>query len=159
MSGYYWETSSDDGHGYSRASSVCSSQGNRGSPDPQYDCETCNRTFRSQQACNQHMSSLDHRAPRYLCETCNRDFASQRAAGQHMNARGHWTPKVPCEMCGQKFQTQGEANSHMKDRGHYRNYCRPCDRKFTSADNLRMVSRCTASPTYEVLPYSLASST
>ncbi|KAL4912029.1 hypothetical protein BDW62DRAFT_195537 [Aspergillus aurantiobrunneus] len=84
------------------------------------------------------MNSLDHWAPRFECETCTKTFSSQNAAIQHMNATGHWAPKIPCETCNHKFYTQSAANQHVKALGHYQHYCKSCDRQFPNDNNLRM---------------------
>jgi len=104
------------------------------------ECETCDRVFRTQRACNMHMNALDHWAPTFECETCNKEFRSERAAEQHMNATSHWAPKIPCETCDKKFHTQAQANQHMGDKAHYKNHCQPCGRIFNNENNLRMVS-------------------
>ncbi|KAL2862243.1 C2H2-type zinc finger protein [Aspergillus lucknowensis] len=105
---------------------------------PWYECEVCTRTFRTQNACNQHMDAVGHWAPRYECETCTKTFCSSNAANQHMNSVGHWAPKIPCETCNSKFHTQSAADQHMKAKAHYRNYCKSCDRRFQNANNLQM---------------------
>lgn len=120
---------SDYSSGYSRSSS----------PESEYECQTCDRRFGSNQACNQHMNALDHWAPRFDCETCTRDFASQHAANQHMSVLNHWAPKVPCETCSKKFHTARDAEKHMEAKGHYRNYCQSCSRKFQNENQLNMV--------------------
>lgn len=109
------------------------------SDDDRVECETCSRQFRTQAACNQHMNAIQHWAPRYECESCTKEFRSQRAASQHMDAVGHWAPKHSCESCSAMFHSEEDADRHMRAQSHYRNYCKPCDRRFVSENNLRMV--------------------
>jgi hypothetical protein len=85
------------------------------------------------------MDALDHWAPVFECETCTRTFSSQDAADQHMNAKGHWQPTVPCETCSQLFYTEEGANQHMAVKGHYKNYCAECGRTFLNENCLRQV--------------------
>ena len=55
-------------------------------------CSLHNRSFGSQSALDQHMSSPVH-APGFLCEDCDRSFGSQSALDQHMNSPAH-TPLI-----------------------------------------------------------------
>ncbi|KAJ1712848.1 zinc finger protein [Aspergillus flavus] len=102
------------------------------------ECETCRRTFGTWSACDQHMDDTDHWAPRYDCQTCSREFFSQSAADQHMTAVGHWSPRVPCETCNMTFPNKLIANLHMTAMSHFKNYCRPCGRRFQSEHSLQM---------------------
>jgi hypothetical protein len=54
------------------------------------ECDTCTRTFRTHQACNQHMNDTDHWAG-FECNVCTRVFGSTTAVEQHMSAVGHWS--------------------------------------------------------------------
>ncbi|KAK2811853.1 hypothetical protein FQN50_001891 [Emmonsiellopsis sp. PD_5] len=105
---------------------------------PTFDCETCVREFRSQNAANQHMNAVGHWTPKIPCETCGKKFHNQNAANQHMNSVGHWAPKIPCETCSLKFKSQAAADQHMVREAHYLNYCKPCNKRFISQNNLKM---------------------
>lgn len=104
------------------------------------ECETCRRTFGTWSACDQHMDDTDHWAPRYDCQTCSREFFSQSAADQHMTAVGHWSPRVPCETCNMTFPNKLIANLHMTAMSHFKNYCRPCGRRFQSEHSLQIIT-------------------
>lgn len=101
------------------------------------ECETCNRTFRTQQACTRHMNATNHWAPEVPCETCNRTFTTQQACNRHMDAINHWAPEIPCETCNLVFRTEQAAEDHMAAAGHWKNCCSDCDRHFTNESNLR----------------------
>ncbi|TQN73716.1 hypothetical protein CSHISOI_01676 [Colletotrichum shisoi] len=66
-------------------------------PDAQFNCNTCTRQFKNQEAVDQHMEALNHRKSlavtltdsQFGCDTCTRHFKSQEAAGQHMDDLGH----------------------------------------------------------------------
>ncbi|BDD60218.1 hypothetical protein MPDQ_002813 [Monascus purpureus] len=77
-------------------------------------------------------------APHFKCETCTREFRSQNAVNQHMSSLGHWAPKISCETCSEKFHTQGAADEHMEGLGHCKNYCRECRRGFMNENSLKM---------------------
>lgn len=80
-----------------------------------YECDSCDRTFRTQRACQQHMDALDHEQPGYECDTCSDSF---------------WT--------------QEDVDEHMEEYGHWEHYCQDCDRRFGNANNLRMVGGASA---------------
>ncbi|KAL1623759.1 hypothetical protein SLS54_004220 [Diplodia seriata] len=132
-----------------------------------YECDTCDRQFASQRACNQHMDALDHHDTRSKCDECPRRFNTWRACKQHMDATNHWIWKYGCETCSYRFTTQWAANEHMadknhwsypydcdtcnyafrsedarddhqQDKGHYKHlHCKDCDRYFQNENNLR----------------------
>lgn len=105
-----------------------------------YECDTCNRTFRTQQGCEQHIDDTDHWArdsePEsvFECNTGNREFASQEASNQHMSAKGHWHHQYKCETCHRKFYTQAAVKQHKDALGHwtprYDFKCETCNRVF-----------------------------
>jgi uncharacterized C2H2 Zn-finger protein len=113
---------------------------------PRVECDTCYKTFRSQNAANQHMNRAGHWAPTFECDTCSKTFRSQNAANQHMNSTGHWGPRVECETCDSKFFTARDANRHMRAEFHFRDYCHLCDRSFQSNNGLRMVGLYVTTP-------------
>lgn len=85
------------------------------------------------------MDDYRHHAPEIPCETCGRKFYNQTSADQHMDALDHWAPTWPCETCTQMFHTEGAAEQHMQAKSHYKNFCHPCNRRFDTANNLKMV--------------------
>ncbi|KAL4892364.1 hypothetical protein BDV59DRAFT_202865 [Aspergillus ambiguus] len=105
--------------------------------EPGFECATCSRVFRTNRACVQHMNDTNHNRP-YECQTCSRKFYSQSAADQHMDDTDHWAPEYECETCSRQFHSQSAADQHMQALGHYRNYCKDCDRRFQSENNLWM---------------------
>lgn len=93
-------------------------------------------------ACNQHMDATGHRAPTFDCEVCNKTFRTQHAANQHMAAVGHWEEDYypyECDTCTNRYASEEAVQRHMKDARHYRYYCKACDRKFENLNNLNMV--------------------
>jgi hypothetical protein len=106
-----------------------------------FECETCNRSFRTWYSRRQHMDAVDHWAPTFECQMCTSAFRTQHAANQHMNAKDHWLPTVPCDSCPKKFHTQQAVENHMRAKGHYKNYCRECQRLFMNEHSLRQVGR------------------
>jgi hypothetical protein len=102
-------------------------------------CETCPKTFATQEACKQHMAKMGHRKPRKKCDQCNKLFQDRTAAEAHMTQVGHWSPKIPCQTCAVKFMTHQAAKEHMADKNHYKDYCKPCDTRFPNENELRMV--------------------
>jgi hypothetical protein len=101
-------------------------------------CETCPKTFDTQEACKQHMAEKSHRKPTKKCDQCNRLFKDRNAAEAHMTQVKHWNPKIPCETCPIKFYTQEAAKQHMAAKNHYKNHSKPCDQRFSNEHNVRM---------------------
>ena len=46
--------------------------------EPQFECEVCDRRFRSELSANQHMSALDH-YKQYHCRDCAKSFRNENA--------------------------------------------------------------------------------
>lgn len=74
----------------------------------------------------------------WFCDTCNRRFRRENDCAEHMDQYGHWN-RYPCETCDRQFVTEGEAEFHMLVTRHYSNYCFDCDRVFSNENALRMV--------------------
>ncbi|EGE79502.2 hypothetical protein BDDG_02443 [Blastomyces dermatitidis ATCC 18188] len=53
---------------------------------PSYDGDSCSRSFKSEQALEQHIESSPAHAASYNCDSCNRSFKSERALGQHIES-------------------------------------------------------------------------
>jgi hypothetical protein len=102
-------------------------------------CETCPKTFGTQEACKQHMTEKSHRKPTKKCDQCNKLFKDREAAEAHMTQVKHWNPKFSCETCPIKFHTQEAAKQHMTAKSHYRNHPKPGDQRSSSEHDLKMV--------------------
>ncbi|KAH7207884.1 zinc finger protein [Fusarium redolens] len=107
-------------------------------------CGTCWRQFpagwRSRQ---QHMNATGHEPPDFECDTCDRYFGSQEAVEQHMCDLGHWDESseseelqesdesegtvLECDHCGDAFDDEDDLHDH-EARQHF--YCVVCDRPF-----------------------------
>ncbi|KAF2872157.1 putative zinc finger protein [Massariosphaeria phaeospora] len=102
-----------------------------------WNCETCNRYFKTIQARNQHMSSLNHWAQRYKCETNDYQYLSENPAvvvAQHMmmafRFKGHF-----CMDCQREFQDENALKMHLRSRIHLKSTipCPFCKQTFTTA--------------------------
>lgn len=116
---------------------------------PRFQCETCNKLFRSVSVADQHMGDVGYWQPKICCETCTKKFHDQTGVNHYMDALGYWAPKIACEFCDQKFYTPAAANQHMKDKNHYRNHCRDYDRRCQNENNLKMASHFISMPSVE----------
>ncbi|KAK1676916.1 zinc finger protein [Colletotrichum godetiae] len=77
------------------------------------------------------------------CDTCDRTFGSEHAMQQHMNALGHWDyddqpepskGRYECNDCNDRFHDEQDLREHEVE---YHNYCDPCDRYFNNQNNIR----------------------
>ncbi|KAK8142826.1 hypothetical protein G3M48_008188 [Beauveria asiatica] len=98
-------------------------------------CGTCWRVFPAGwQSRQQHMDATGHCPPDFECDTCDKYFGSQQAVNQHMNDVGHWAessesdaPDYECEDCDENFYDEEGLHDH-EVKEHL--YCAPCDRYF-----------------------------
>lgn len=111
---------------------------------PMSTCGTCWRVFtagwRSRQ---QHMDATGHNAPDFECDTCDRYFRSQHAANQHMTDVNHWAessesevPEFECNHCDVAFDDEDDLRDH-EVKEHF--YCDPCNRYFKNWNNINQV--------------------
>jgi hypothetical protein len=52
------------------------------------------------------MDDTRHWEPQFECETCDKRFRTQLAADQYMDDMGYWEPQFECETCDKRFRTQ-----------------------------------------------------
>ncbi|PHH85428.1 hypothetical protein CDD83_424 [Cordyceps sp. RAO-2017] len=107
--------------------------------NPFFECGTCGKEFPSGwQARENHCYSTGHAQPDHECDTCHRWFRSRAACAQHMNDTGHWVkPCRPyaCSLCDDTWSSKGDLTQHE----HYsHNYCADCRRVFQNLNNLKM---------------------
>lgn len=91
-------------------------------------CRSCSKSFVSQHALQQHLSSPAHN---HKCDNCNKSFRSQHALQQHLNSPAH---VVECNYCDRSFRSQHALQQHI-DAVHDYN-CPDCDRHFRTPDAL-----------------------
>lgn len=107
----------------------------RGSPAHAlcYDCEDCDRSFDSEEALQQHLRDSPAHAPSYNCEYCNRLFNSEEALQQHLCDSPAHATCYDCENCDRSFDSKEALQQHLRDsRIHQRNTETPLDTFFRS---------------------------
>jgi len=80
------------------------------SPAHTFDCDDCDRTFGSQQSLQQHLGSPAHDAV-YECDECDRSFGSQQSLDQHLISPAH---NFDCDDCDRTFASQQSLDQHLK---------------------------------------------
>ncbi|KAK4034872.1 hypothetical protein C8A01DRAFT_48822 [Parachaetomium inaequale] len=118
-----------------------------------YECGTCGKEFYAGwQARDNHCRSTGHRAPEFECDTCDRYFASEQSCLQHMDAKNHhfnddhesseyssessdesyeeWC----CDMCSEYFDTEEKCHRHEIVE-HF--YCSDCGRSFVNYKGIK----------------------
>ncbi|KAI7204270.1 hypothetical protein KC343_g7695 [Hortaea werneckii] len=100
------------------------------------ECETCDKTFRTHQACEQHMQVKLHWNPRFKCEECTTVFRYEDDCERHMREKLRWKPQFRCQGCNTVFRYKEDCNDHMDEESHH--YCKECDRYFQNSNNLQM---------------------
>jgi DNA-directed RNA polymerase subunit RPC12/RpoP len=80
-----------------------------------YDCETCDKTFTSEEALHQHERDSPAHTVTYDCETCNRTFTSEEALHQHERDSPTHTATYDCETCNKTFTSEEALHQHKRD--------------------------------------------
>ena len=107
-------------------------------------CGTCWRVFPAGwRSRKQHMDAVGHNVPDFECDTCDRYFRSQHAVNQHMTDVGHWAessdsemPEFECGNCQDAFYAEDDLRDHEVQE-HF--YCDPCDRHFKNRNSVNQV--------------------
>ncbi|KAI8710587.1 Zinc finger, double-stranded RNA binding protein [Fusarium sp. LHS14.1] len=107
-----------------------------------FTCGTCRRQFPvGWQSRQQHMKATGHEAPDFECDTCDRFFRSQKAVNQHMTDLKHWAesseseePGYECDYCGNAFNDENDLRKHEVEQ-HL--YCDPCNRHFQDHNSIK----------------------
>ncbi len=123
-----------------------------------YICATCNKSFKTSNALNQHYKSTGHNIHRcteckkvftseislnqhkksahqkkLVCNTCKKKFETQKSLAQHQKD-AHKT-KYSCPKCKNGFKTEKELSDHIKKEGLFS--CSNCDKRFASENGLK----------------------
>ena len=112
-----------------------------------FECGTCYRGFPAgSRARDQHCQATGHNWPDYECDTCDRYFGSEQARAQHMNALGHWNqdssssssdddePEYECHRCYDSFYTEAARKEHEIEVHHW---CEDCEREFMNLNCIK----------------------
>ncbi|KAF4336733.1 zinc finger protein [Fusarium beomiforme] len=111
-----------------------------------FACGTCWKTWSSWRSRDQHVADTSHEVPDFECETCDRYFKTRPAVEQHMSALGHWAESASnsseessyyCdfEYCDEEFRSADELSNHEIN-DHL--YCDPCGRSFKHLNSIKM---------------------
>lgn len=96
-------------------------------------CETCDRSFGSNEALQQHLRDSPVHATLYDCEICDRSFSSNEALQQHLRDSPVHTASYNCKECDRSFGSDGALQQHLRDSpAHAETIATPLDSFFTS---------------------------
>lgn len=86
------------------------------------------------------------------CETCNRSFTTENALQMHLRDAPVHAGAHKCQICGKSFRSSEALQMHSRDaQGHAQSYsCGLCNRTFISNEALQMHVK--DSPTHNSLP-------
>ncbi|KAK3346566.1 hypothetical protein B0T25DRAFT_460272 [Lasiosphaeria hispida] len=109
-----------------------------------FECGTCGKEFPAgPHARDNHCRSTGHDWPDFECDTCDRYFRSESARLQHMRDLGHFDQQdceSEVEWCSlQHCYFTAATHNDIKDhevREHF--FCRECDRLFDNYNNIKM---------------------
>ena len=77
-----------------------------------FDCEECDRTFNTEEALEQHLR--DSPAHTYGCEECQRTFNTEEALEQHLRDSLAHAAAFECEECDRTFDTEEALQQHLR---------------------------------------------
>uniref|UniRef100_A0A2A4J945 Protein krueppel n=1 Tax=Heliothis virescens TaxID=7102 RepID=A0A2A4J945_HELVI len=104
-----------------------------------FPCNECDKTFRSKNSRNFHITRIHKNEPAYPCNKCEEIFISYHMRYRHkMNVHGE-KRKFPCEGCDKVFDSRKTLREHNQ-RTHLqllRHECTLCDKKFYLPSALR----------------------
>lgn len=94
------------------------------------ECETCERRFRTLNACNQHVEAVNHYHSFFECNACNGEFWKHEDLLRHM--------ETYCHDCERSFQNESNLRAHLNSRIHRGATveCPFCKGNYTSASGL-----------------------
>ncbi|KAJ4292902.1 hypothetical protein N0V88_005562 [Collariella sp. IMI 366227] len=107
-----------------------------------FECGTCDKVFPAGwRARKQHCEATGHEIPDFECDSCDAYFSSEQARQRHMRAKGHFdcysvqeSPDWECHCCDDWFWTEQECIDHMVV-NHL--YCSDCNRYFMNYNNIK----------------------
>ncbi|KAK1456479.1 hypothetical protein CMEL01_16383 [Colletotrichum melonis] len=106
-------------------------------------CVTCNRSFGSEEALQQHMSDSPIHSPSYDCDICDRSFGNDEALQQHLRDSPVHKPSYDCSTCDRSFGNDEALEQHLRDSPvHKPSYdCDTCKRSFGDDEALQQHRR------------------
>jgi len=114
---------------------------------PQYRCDICQQTFRTESFLSQHKMSFHKISstpgvvePGFGCTECGQMFQSQGQLTKHMRLHGPLAEqyKYPCNICGKKFTRPHHVTRHMLlHTGENPFKCTVCTAAFPRVESLR----------------------
>lgn len=88
-----------------------------------FTCGICWREFpagwRSRE---QHFEATGHEEPNFECDTCDRYFGTQNTKNQHMTALNHWR-EYECDDCSDGFYDEDDLRNHEASKHFYCDPC------------------------------------
>ncbi|KAK1657359.1 hypothetical protein BDP55DRAFT_567411 [Colletotrichum godetiae] len=96
-------------------------------------CVTCNRSFSSEEALQQHIRDSPVHKPSYDCDACDRSFGDDEALQQHLRDSPVHKPSYDCDTCNRSFGKEEALQQHLRDSTiHQQNTETPLDAFFHS---------------------------
>uniref|UniRef100_A0A0G4HI07 Alpha-type protein kinase domain-containing protein n=1 Tax=Chromera velia CCMP2878 TaxID=1169474 RepID=A0A0G4HI07_9ALVE len=125
-----------------------------------FECEDCDREFRSESALEQHQRAVKHGDYANRCDECLRQFGSGQALDDHQRSRRHGHYARQCEDCQKQFGSMSSLDQHQRAARHgdYELQCADCDRDFQSQTALDQHQQALRHGTYANIPVVEASS-
>ncbi|XP_034192722.1 uncharacterized protein LOC117609993 isoform X2 [Osmia lignaria lignaria] len=106
-----------------------------GRVDPNYQCDTCNATYRVKQLLVNHIKSKHNGERRYKCAQCEKGFNDTKSLYNHVLLHTGKKPFV-CEYCNMSFRRKDSRDHHRrKHTGEQPYQCPDCGESFSTYNN------------------------
>ncbi|XP_037868343.1 zinc finger protein 569 [Bombyx mori] len=102
------------------------------------ECPVCSRDFKSQKACNAHITQM-HGIGRYKCKLCKESLHSSDERKLHYLIRHPGQHPYTCTQCGKSFQYKSSLYMHKQEHMPNRQNltCNYCNKVFLKKDSFR----------------------
>ncbi|CAG9822621.1 unnamed protein product [Phaedon cochleariae] len=114
---------------------MCYYKKDRGASRFEYECNICQKSFRSISGLRTHLKSHDEEKP-YVCTECKKAFKVYGSLMHHIRTHSGEQP-YECKECGKKYKQAGTLRAHMRiHTGSKPFLCTICGRGFRQAPDL-----------------------
>ncbi|GBP33057.1 Zinc finger protein 91 [Eumeta japonica] len=105
-----------------------------------FQCDACDKIFRSMNAKNEHYASVHKQVKRHRCTQCSETFRNYFQRNKHLNVvHGIKSKEFKCNLCDKVFTLSGKLGNHIKavHLKEKRHACNICEWKFYAKSELK----------------------
>ncbi|XP_030374565.1 zinc finger protein 1 homolog [Scaptodrosophila lebanonensis] len=104
----------------------------------QFRCQHCKKLFRNYSRMMRHQATHFPERPQYDCEQCDRSYRTKQALKVHVETKHEWTG-YSCSVCGKLYAIRKALEIHMRyHTGDFPYACDQCDKKYAQSSHLKV---------------------